>query len=56
MIQIFGSKKEVMNTTDAIKHDWTAIISQEGHSVIYISRKLKAAEKNYSDTKKNQKK
>ena len=48
MIKPFDIKKEVMLTTNASEHTVVAIISQEGHPVIQLPRKLTAAETNYS--------
>ena len=43
-IHIFDSKKEVTLTTDASEHAVVVIILEGSHPLIYLSRKLMAAE------------
>lgn len=47
VIKVFDPTKELTPTTDASERAITAMVSQEGHS-----RKLTAAETNYSNTEK----
>ena len=52
VIKIFDPKKEITLTTDASAHAMAAILSQEGHPIMYLSRKLTQAETNYSNIEK----
>ena len=52
IVKIFDSKKEVALMTDASEHAVAAILSQEGHPIMYLSRKLTSAEADYSNTEK----
>ena len=52
VIKIFNPKKEVTLTTDANEHAIAAVVSQEGHPIMYLSRKLSSAECNYSNIEK----
>ena len=45
-------KKEVTLTTDASERTIAGVVSQEGHPIMYLSRKLSLAECNYSNTEK----
>ena len=49
LVQAFSLTKEATVTTDASEKAIGGILSQEGHPVIYISRKLSQAEQNYSN-------
>ena len=52
VIKHFDPKKVVTLTTDASKRVIAAVISQEGHPIMYLSRKLSSAECNYSNIEK----
>ena len=52
VIQIFDPKKEVTLTTDANERAIAAVVSQEVHPIMYLSRKLWSAECNYSNIEK----
>ena len=52
VIKIFDPKKEVTLTTDARERVIAAVVSQEGHPIMYQSRKLSSAESNYSNIEK----
>ena len=49
---MFGPKKEVNLTTDASERAIAAVVSHEGHLIMYLSRKLSSAECNYSNIEK----
>ena len=51
VIKIFDPKKEV-TLTDASKHTIAVIVSQEGHLIMYLSKKLSSAECYYSNIEK----
>ena len=51
MIQIIDLKIKVRQTTDASEHAVAAIISQECHPLIYLSRKF-TAKTNYLNRKR----
>ena len=50
--KIFDPKKDIMLTTDASEHSISGILSQEGHPIIYLSRRLKNTEFNYLNIEK----
>ena len=52
VIKIFDPKKEVTLTTDASEPTVAAFVSQEGHPIMNLSRKLSSAEWNYSKIEK----
>ena len=52
VIKIFDPKKEVTLTIDASERAIAAVISQEGHPIMYLSRKFSSAECNYSNIEK----
>ena len=45
-------RKEVTLTTDASEHAVSAILSQDDHPIVYLSRRLTKAEMNYSNIEK----
>ena len=49
VVKIFDPKKEVVLTTDASGTAVSAILAQENHPFMYLSRKLTKAEMNYSN-------
>ena len=49
VVKIFDPKKDITLTTDASEHSISGILSQEGHPIIYLSRRLTNAEFNYSN-------
>ena len=52
LVQSYSLQKEATVTTDASEKAIGGVLSQEGHPVIYVSRKLTPAEKNYSNTER----
>ena len=52
VIKIFNPKKEVILTTDASECTIAAVVSQEGHPIMYLSRKIQSEECNYSNIEK----
>ena len=48
-VQPFNLQKEATVTTDASEKDIGGVLSQEGHPVIYVSKKLTPAEQKYSN-------
>ena len=52
VIKIFDPKKEVTLTIDTSERAIAAVVSQEGHPIMYLSRKFSSAEWNYSNTEK----
>ena len=48
LVQPYSLQKEATVTTDASEKAIDGVLSQEGHPVIYVSRKLTPAEQNYS--------
>ena len=48
-VQPYSQQKEATVTTDASEKAVGGVLSQEGHPVIYVSRKLTPAEQNYSN-------
>ena len=49
LVQPHSLQKEATVTTDASEKAIGGVLSQEGHPVIYVSRKLTPAEQNYSN-------
>ena len=49
LVQPYSLQKEATVTTDASEKVIGGVLSQEGHPVIYVSRKLTPAEQNYSN-------
>ena len=49
LVQPYSLQKEATVTTDASEKTIGGVLSQEGHPVIYVSRKLTPPEQNYSD-------
>ena len=49
VIKIFDDKKEVTLITDASECAIAAVVSQEGHPFMYLSRKFSLTECNYSE-------
>ena len=52
IVKIFDPKKDMTLTTDASEHSISGIISQEGHPIMYLSRRLTNIESNYSNIEK----
>ena len=51
IVQPYSIQKEATVTTDASEKAIGGVLSQDGHPVIYVSRKLTPAEQNYSNIK-----
>ena len=51
-VKIFDPKKDITLTTDASKHSISGILLQEGHPIMYLSRRLMNTEFNYSNIEK----
>ena len=49
LVQPYSLKKEATVNTDASEKTIGGVLLQEGHPVIYVSRKLIPAEQNYSN-------
>ena len=49
LVQPYSLTKEATVTTDASEKALGGVLSQEGHPVIYVSRKLSQTEQNYSN-------
>ena len=49
LVQPYCLQKEATVTTDASEKAIGGVLSQEGHPVIYVSKKLTPAEQNYSN-------
>ena len=49
VVQPFDVRKDTVLTTDASEKSVSAILSQDGHPVMYLSRRLTDAEQNYSN-------
>ena len=49
VIQIFDPAKHTTVTTDASENAVSAILSQDDHPILYLSRRLTKAERNYSN-------
>ena len=52
VVKIFDPKEDIMLTTDTSKHSLSGISLQEGHPIMYLSRKLMDTEFNYSNIEK----
>ena len=52
LVQTYSSTKEASVTTDASEKAIGGVLTQEGHPVIYVSRKLSQAEQNYSNVER----
>ena len=52
IIKIFDPKKEITLTTDTSECAIAAVVSQESHPIMYLSRKLSLAECNYYNIEK----
>ena len=52
VVKVFDPKKELTLTTDASERAVSAILSQDNHPVMYLSRRLTKAEINYSNIEK----
>ena len=48
VVKFFNSKKDITLTTNASEHSISRL-SQEGHTMIYLSRRLRNTEFNYSN-------
>lgn len=48
-MKIFDLEKNVILITDTSEYSMSAILWQQGHSVLYLSRGLMTAESNYSN-------
>ena len=51
-VNIFNPKKDIMLTTDASEHSISGILSQDGHPIMYLSRRLTNTEFDYSNIEK----
>ena len=52
VIKIFDPKKEVTLKTDTSERAIAVVVSQEGHSIMYLSRKLLSAKSNFFNIEK----
>ena len=52
VVKIFDPKKDTTLTTDASEYSKSGILSQEGHLIMYLSRRLTNTEFNYSNIEK----
>ena len=52
VVKIFDPKKDITLTTDASEHSISGILLQEGHPVIYLSRRLTNTDYNDSNIEK----
>ena len=52
IVRIFDPKKDITLTTDVSEHSMSGILSQEGHLIMYLSRRLMNTEFNYSNVEK----
>ena len=52
VVKIFDLKKDVTLTTDVSEHSIFGILSQEGHPIMYLSRRLTNTELNYLNIEK----
>ena len=52
IVKIFDLKKDITLTTDASEHSIFGILSQEGHPMMYLSRRLTNTEFNYLNIEK----
>ena len=53
LVQPYSLTKEATVTTDASEKAKGGVLSQDGHPVIYVSRKLSQAEQNYSNCERH---
>ena len=51
-VKIFDPEKDITLTPDASEHSISGILSQEGHPIIYSSRRLTNTEFNYINIEK----
>ena len=51
-VKIFHPKKDITLTTDPSEHSISAIFSQEGHPIMYLSRRLTNTEFDYLNREK----
>ena len=49
VVKTFDPKKDIMLITDEIEHLISGILSQEGHPIMYLSRRLTDIEFNYRE-------
>ena len=49
VVQVFDARKDTVLTTDASEMSISAVLSQDDHPVMYLSRKLTEAERRYSN-------
>ena len=52
VVKIFDPKRDITLTTDASEHSISGILSQEGHPITYLSRRLTKTEFNHSNIEK----
>lgn len=52
VVKMFDPKKDMTLTTDASEHSISGILSQEGHPILYLSRRLTNTKFNYSNIQK----
>ena len=52
VVKIFDPKKDITLTTYESEHSISGILSQEGHPMMYLSRRLTNTELNYSNIEK----
>ena len=52
VVKIFDSKKDITLTTDASELSISGILSQEGHLIMYLSRRRTNTAFNYSNIEK----
>lgn len=52
IVEIFDPTKDITLTTDASKHSISGILSQEGHPIMYLSKRLTGTKLNYSNIEK----
>ena len=49
LVQLYTLQKEATVTTDASENAFGGVLSQEGHPVIFVSRKVTPVEQNYKN-------
>ena len=52
VVKIFYPKMDITSTTGASEHSISGILSQEGHPIMYLSKRLTNDEFNYSSIRK----
>ena len=52
-VNIFDPEKDITLTTVASEHSISGILSQEGHPIMYLSRRLTDTEFNYSNRERS---